>query len=283
MYGAMKPAIMAMALAIGLISVAFLVAMADEARAEEPTGHISLLSGCPKTIVQSQQAERVALVVGNAAYREGSGWDSFREMKYDAMEVARQLCSLNFTVHLGIDLDRNQFQKIIADFKENMTDRGVRLFYYGGHGVTRGDEMLLIPVDVDAETLDGAVSLSSLYPSLDRRHVLQGSPSLKKILFINACRTKSDTTTLDPVEPSYALVNSFLGFATSPGEPASAGSSHPRHSIFAKALLAEMGRPGQTLQDMAINVRNRIYKENHIQISWDVNVRMQQFVFNPAP
>jgi uncharacterized caspase-like protein len=79
--------------------------------------------------------KRVALVIGNSAYRNVSRLDNPTN---DAKLMADTLRHLGFTLVGGgpqLDLSKAQFESLLQNFGDQAQGADVDLFYYAGHGV----------------------------------------------------------------------------------------------------------------------------------------------------
>jgi Caspase domain len=76
--------------------------------------------------------KRVALVIGNSAYRNTPALPNPRN---DAAAIAEALSRLGFAVQSGIDLDRAATEQALRAFGGALGDADVALFYYAGHGL----------------------------------------------------------------------------------------------------------------------------------------------------
>jgi uncharacterized caspase-like protein len=86
-------------------------------------------------ILPANAEKRVALVVGNSAYRNVP---PLTNPANDAKLIADTLQSLGFELVGGsaqIDLDKPGFEAIVKRFGTMMLGADVGLFYYAGHGV----------------------------------------------------------------------------------------------------------------------------------------------------
>src|SRR5580692_3182646 len=93
--------------------------------------------------------KRVALVVGNSAYRNVPRLDNPAN---DAKLLADTLSSLGFTLVGGgaqLDLDKSSLDRAVQAFGAQLSGADVGLFYYAGHGVQVRGENYLIPVDAN--------------------------------------------------------------------------------------------------------------------------------------
>ena len=198
-------------------------------------------------------AERVALVIGNAAYVHT---DALRNPGNDADAMAAALRRLGFEVVLGKDLDTDGFYDTLGAFDEASRGADVTLFFYAGHGLQVRGRNWLAPVDAKLESrLDlerGAVELDT---------VLEHMRGTKKLVFLDACRNNplagdlARTLGLSrtaATQRGLARVQSgsgtLIGYATAPDDVAADGAG--RNSPFTEALLAHIETPGLSVNDM---------------------------------
>ncbi|MCG8563013.1 MAG: caspase family protein, partial [Hyphomicrobiales bacterium] len=95
-------------------------------------------------LVPAYAEKRVALVVGNSAYKHAA---SLKNPQNDATGMAAALRRLGFRVFEGTDLDRRAMEARIRDFANDIADADVALFYYAGHGLQVNGTNYLAPVD----------------------------------------------------------------------------------------------------------------------------------------
>src|SRR5205807_9908326 len=80
-------------------------------------------------------SHRLALVIGNAAYRNAN---PLSNPANDAEDIARTLRELGFEV-IGngaqVNQTADQMKQLIKIFGEKLAGGGIGLFYYAGHGV----------------------------------------------------------------------------------------------------------------------------------------------------
>ena len=89
--------------------------------------------------------QRVALVIGNGAYPSAN----LRNPVNDARAMAEKLTALGFNVSLKTDITRRQMDRAIVQFGESLTQGGVALFYFAGHGMQVRGKNFLMPVDAE--------------------------------------------------------------------------------------------------------------------------------------
>ena len=125
---------------------------------------------------------RVALVIGNSAYRHAA---PLANPKNDAADVAAALRKLNFKVIEGVDLDKAAFDRKVAEFAGALRGASVGLFFYAGHGLQVGGQNYLVPVDAQADT---AAALDFQMVRLDLVQRTMEREAQTNILFLDACR-----------------------------------------------------------------------------------------------
>lgn len=130
--------------------------------------------------------KRVALVVGNSAYRNVTPLDN---PAHDAKLMADTLLSLGFTLVGGgaqLDLDKAGFDGAVQSFGNQLQGATVGLFYYVGHGVQVRGVNYLVPIganptkeaDIDFQTLDTNLVLRQM----------EGAGTKLNIVVLDACR-----------------------------------------------------------------------------------------------
>ncbi|MGH9203212.1 MAG: caspase family protein, partial [Vicinamibacterales bacterium] len=131
---------------------------------------------------EARAETRVALVIGNSAYRHAP---ALANPKNDASAVAEALAQLGFTVLTGIDLDRTATEHKLREFGRQLAGAEAGLFYYAGHGLQVDGKNYIVPID--AELTDEtdlpfeAVDLSVVMSLLEREQ-------RTNLVFLDACR-----------------------------------------------------------------------------------------------
>jgi uncharacterized caspase-like protein len=90
---------------------------------------------CAGMCSAAQAEKRVALVIGNSAYRAGP---ALPNPVADARLMSDTLLSLGFFVVGGgaqLDLDKAGFDDVLEKFGTELIGADIALFYYAGHGV----------------------------------------------------------------------------------------------------------------------------------------------------
>ena len=90
-------------------------------------------------------AERVALVIGNSAYRHAP---HLANPAKDAHAIAKALSGLGFAVEPVLsDLDKSVFEGVLGDFRRKADQAQVAVVFYAGHGIESAGVNYLVPVD----------------------------------------------------------------------------------------------------------------------------------------
>ena len=180
---------------------------------------------------------RVALVVGNSAYRNVP---SLTNPANDAALIAKTLSSLGFELVGGsaqIDLDKPAFEAIVKRFGLLLQGAEVGLFYYAGHGVQVHGENYLVPVSANPER-EADVDFEMLGTTLVMRQ-MEGAHTRLNLILLDACRnnpfgTRASRATSRGLAQMEAPEGTLISFATQPGNVASDGEDGD--SPYTKAL-----------------------------------------------
>src|SRR5437016_4045872 len=78
-----------------------------------------------------QSEKRLALIIGNAAYRTSP----LRNTVNDARDMAKALRASGFDVLVYENIGQRQMRRAVLEFGERLREGGVGLFYFAGHGV----------------------------------------------------------------------------------------------------------------------------------------------------
>jgi hypothetical protein len=213
----------------------------------------------------AQGAAKVALVVGNSAYKNAS---PLKNPVNDAIDMEKSLRSIGFAVTSVRDGTKEGMLQAIDAFGRAMNRADVALFFYAGHGVQSGGENYLIPVDADIPTeshlASRAVGLGEVTAWME-----QAAPSLR-IVILDACRdnpfkaTRSGSRGLSVVP---APRGSVIVYSTSPGNVAQDGDG--RNGIFTESLLKFIATPNTDFRRMLDLVgRDVDQKTGGKQIPW---------------
>jgi len=223
--------------------------------------------------------QRVALVIGNAAYREAP----LRNPVNDARAIALRLRELGFEVVLRENATRRQMGDALAEFTRLIKPGGVALIFYAGHGVQVRGRNYLIPVDMSLQTETDlrfqAVDVSTLTDELEL------AQSRVSFLVLDACRNNPFERRLRGAGRGLAAVDAARGtliaYATAPGSVAADGEG--RHGTYTEALLNSLALPGLKAEEVFKRVRIDVSAATqNQQVPWESSSLTGDFVFNPG-
>ncbi|MCB2054181.1 MAG: caspase family protein [Geminicoccaceae bacterium] len=229
-------------------------------------------------------ARRVALVIGNGAYRYTS---ELPNPPNDARAVARVLREIGFEVHSGTDLDQSAMRDLTREFARSLDGAEAGLVFYAGHGLQVEGENYLLPVDAQlaqkADLLYEGFPVSQLLAQLE-------APDRASVLILDACRNNPlsrsfSRASRSTVESGLARVSAGTGaliaFATAPGDVALDGEGE--HSPFTEALLEHIATPGLEINQLMTRVRAEVYAEtNQDQLPWTNSALLGEFYLVPG-
>jgi len=189
--------------------------------------------------------KRVALVIGNSAYRNVAPLDNPRN---DARLMAITLQGLGFQL-VGngpqIDLDKPAFDAALSQFGNAVLGADVALFYYAGHGVQVSGKNFLVPIsanptkeaDVYLQMVDTTVVMSQM----------QDAGTKLNIVLLDACRNnpfggRGLRATGGGLAQMQAPEGTLISYATQPGNVAQDGEHG--NSPYTKALADTIRKPG---------------------------------------
>lgn len=203
---------------------------------------------------------RVALVVGNGAYRT---IPALANPVNDAEDMCAALRRLGFEVSCHLNLStRADFRRVLQEFGGRLSTTSAAFFYYAGHGVQVKGRNFLLPTFVapstGAELEDEGVPLDDVFAVLKR-----GRTALN-VVVLDACRDDPFggrrgvrvATGLAREEPPP---RSVLVYATAPGGAAADGKG--RNGLFTTNLLAQIEKTGPQIGEMFHGVARMVEQQ----------------------
>jgi D-alanyl-D-alanine carboxypeptidase len=176
------------------------VAIAPQPEAKPPA---------PLPIPVAVPDRRVALVIGNSAYR---AVQHLPNPSRDAELIGTALRSTGIEdVAVAHDLDRESTVAALKPFARKADAADWAIVYYAGHGIEIGGTNYLIPIDAKLET-DRDVPFEAI--SLDQvQNAIEGAHKLKLIV-LDACRNNPFAAQM-----RVTVANRSIGRGLSPPEP----------------------------------------------------------------
>jgi len=225
------------------------------------------------------QGNRLALVVGNAAYKSSP----LRNPVNDAHDITRTLNQLGFEVIHKENANQRTMENAISRFGRQLRKQGgVGLFYFAGHGIQVKGRNYLIPVDAKIETESDV-----RFEAVDAGRVLgkmEDAGNDLNIVILDACRdnpfARSFRTSSKGLARMDAPKGSLIAYATAPGSVAADGEG--RNGIYTKYLLKHMATLGSKVEEVLKRVRVDVINEtNEKQIPWEASSLTGEFYFAP--
>ncbi len=224
--------------------------------------------------------KKTALIIGIGSYKSGP----LKNAVNDALDMAALLSEKGFKVILRKDASRTEMREAIREFGNEITQGGVGLFYYSGHGLQVDGINYLVPLDADiqlkAEVADECVSANTVLK------VMEYSNNRINIVILDACRnnpfrsfSRSDEKGITRMDPPHgAKQGSIVAFATAPGDVASDGEG--RNGLYTAKLMKYINTPGLKLEEVFKMSRIDVLGESiGRQTPWENNSLTGEFYF----
>jgi formylglycine-generating enzyme required for sulfatase activity len=192
----------------------------------------------------SHAEKRVALVIGNGAYRNAPPLPNPRN---DAEDVSAALKRVGFETIVALNLDKKGMDDATIRFARAAHDADVAIFYYSGHAMQFAGSNYLIPVDaklVDEADLRRMTRVDEIVADLQQARNL-------RILVLDSCR---DNPLADELKRSIGLTRAasmqrglaridtpygmIVAYSTQSGQTAEDGIG--RNSPYTAAFLSHI-------------------------------------------
>jgi len=224
--------------------------------------------------------KRVALVIGNAEYHE----NPLANPGNDAQDMAATLRNFDFIVHECVNGTHREMDGAVRDFRGELYDADVGLFFFAGHGLQIDGVNYLLATDSEmGSEIDAKHTAMSLDFVIDSMEKTGTSTS---VIILDACRNNpwerrwQRSASGRGLASVYAPRGTLIAFATSPGQVASDGPGE-RNGAYTSALLQHIGAPDCTIEAMFKRVRNTLsVATKGKQISWEHTSLASEFFFN---
>ncbi len=238
-------------------------------------------------LAEARAAEpRVALVIGNGAYRSVPELENSRN---DADDISEQLKRVGFAVIDGRDLDRSGMYAALGRFAQRVSGTDAGLVYYSGHGMQINGQNYLAPVDLKlaAGSTFTPFDLVKLDDVIEALNYTSGV----KILVLDACRDNpfanslaqnkasrgGATRGLAKIERSQGML---IAYSTQSNSVAADGVG--RNSPFTAALVREIQVPGLEVATVFRRVAVNVNRETQGNQTPELSVSLlQDFYLNP--
>jgi uncharacterized caspase-like protein len=203
---------------------------------------------------------RVALVIGNSAYRTVA---RLTNPQNDAADIAASLQRLGFSVTPLHDATFDAMRRALVQFGRDAQGADMAVVYFAGHGMEIGGENWLIPVDAelqsDRDAENEAISLKSVMLQVSNAASLG-------LVILDSCRDNPFAAQMQRVTRSRAVDrglarvepadNVLVAYGSKDGTVASDGRG--RNSPFTAALLNNLEKAGVEIRFLLASVRDEV-------------------------
>ncbi|MEZ2219458.1 caspase family protein [Rhizobium sp. RCC_161_2] len=228
---------------------------------------------------QNAMEKRIALVIGNSAYKAGA----LPTPANDAGLIAQTLQAAGFDVIGARDLNQDGLRDALRDFLAKANASGpdtIAFVYLAGYGLQYQGDNYFVPVDAQiANATD--VPVEAIRVS-DFTRSLAAIRNRGSIVVLDAARANPFAQSNQPLAGGLALVeadaNQLIAFNAAPGTvaPPEAGP----YGAYAHALAEMMRVGGLPLSDVFDRTRLRVSDlSKGAQISWDASKFGGAFTF----
>ena len=242
---------------------------------------LALAVACaPGAAAQSPKPQRLALVIGNSAYKDAP----LPNPVNDAADMAKALEASGFTVMKRENASLREMHLALREFGDRLGRQSTGLVYFAGHGLQVRGRNYLLPVDADIAREDEVA-----FSALDVAAVMEKLDSAKNpvnIVILDACRNNPFgnrlTTQAKGLAPIDAPPGTLIAFATAPGSTAADGTG--RNGLYTHYLVKEIARPGAAIEEVFKAVRAGVRRDSKsAQVPWESTSLESAFVFNDVP
>jgi TPR repeat protein len=149
-------------------------------------------------LAETQASDRVALVIGMAAYET---IPPLKNTLNDARALAETLEGIGFRVDVLMNAPRDEVLAKLEDFAFQAETADLALIYYAGHGVSVQGTTFLIPVDAQVtearDIVTEAVTMGQMEAAIGRARKMS-------VLILDSCRDNPFPEVIDLRDPEVA-------------------------------------------------------------------------------
>lgn len=241
---------------------------------------LAVLAGSPLRAQPAPASSRVALVIGEGAYRTGP----LPAAPDDAGLVAQVLAGAGFDVTGARDLDGDGMRRAFRDFLDRAGAAGpdgIAVVYFAGRAVQSDGDDFLVPVDARlARPADVPIEALRL---ADFTHALAALPIQARVVIVDGAYPGGPAAGGPPSSaPGLALMEAeqgeLLAFNAAPGTvaPATAGP----YGVYAQALVAAVKQGGVPVDEVFDRVRLAVNQSTGgAVVPWDSDKLTRSFAF----
>jgi hypothetical protein len=235
-----------------------------------------VLSSQSGNITHIKKPNRVALVIGNAAYKSSP----LANPVNDAQDMAKSLRALSFDVVERTNITSKQIGRTLRAFRTKIKPGDVALVFYAGHGLQINGQNYLPAVDADILGEEDVPNQS--LSTLQIMDVLADSGSSMNLVFLDACRdnpyARGFRSATRGLSRENAPSGTLISYATRPGSVAADGTG--RNGLYTSVLLKAMEEKNQPIEQVLKQVvRGVTAASNGAQEPWMEGSLVGDFCF----
>src|SRR5712671_2613498 len=226
--------------------------------------------------------QRIALVIGNAAYPKGPLQTSLA----DGGLVAEALTSIGFEIVEGADVNSSDLRKVFRDFLDKVNAAGpdtIAFVYYNGYALQFEGDNYLIPVDAQLER-DSDIPIEGIR-LFDLLRPLADAPATTKIVVLDATHPLPFQIQGGQLARGLGAIESSPGmlvaFSSAPGTIAADGPGP--YGSYATAIAEMVREPGLDIDTLFARIRLRTNEATAgVQTPWEVSQLRQVMMLVPG-
>jgi formylglycine-generating enzyme required for sulfatase activity len=213
---------------------------------------------------------KYALVIGNKDYAVSP----LRNSLNDSQDMANTLKSLGFQVTLKNNVnDVKGMVSAVNDFTGKMSNQGLFVFYYSGHGIQLNGKNYLVPT---GKTINDETDIEFDCMDIDRLlSKCEAYSNNTNIIILDACRDNPFASSSRSVSKGLAVVGkspggTLIAYSTSPGKTASDGTG--RNGLYTQELLKAIKNEGLPVEEAFKEVRRNVKQiSGGTQVPWETS------------
>ncbi len=221
--------------------------------------------------------QRIALVIGNAAYPKGPLQTSLA----DGGLVAEALTSIGFEIVEGADVNSGDMRRLFGEFLAKVNAAGpdtIAFVYYNGFALQFEGDNYLIPVDAQLNR-DSDIPIQGVR-LFDFLRPLADTPATTKIIVLDAARPLPFQIQGGELAAGLGAVEAapgmLIAFSAAPGMIAEDGPGP--YGPYATAIAEMVREPGLDIDTLFARIRLRTNEATQgAQTPWEVS-QLQQVV-----
>jgi hypothetical protein len=226
------------------------------------------------------EGHRLALVIGNGAYREAP---PLTNPVNDARLISQTLRGLGFDVIEVLDADQTMMKRAIQGFGAKLDQHGkdgVGLFFYAGHGVQARGKNFLMPVSAHIER-EADLEIEAV-PADSVLAQMEDARSRLNFVILDACRNNPFGRGFRSASRGLARMDApagtLIAYSTAPGDVAvdGDGANSPYSENLARAMRQNGVPVEQTFKQVRLAVREAT---REIQTPWESSSLTGEFYF----